>query len=503
MDVNGHDRTNGHRLGISPFAVEETHHPLWPLTSVPSNFFRAVLHRDPDAYSIDRARKPHYRRPVRYVIYNILLLAGFLALFPYFGLKMLLAGKYRQSFWQKLGLTPASVISALKGHPRIWVHAVSVGEVTAAAPIVAALKGRLPRACILVSTGTETGQAMARKLIPQAATFLYFPLDIPFVVKKVMGRIVPDIVVLTETELWPNVLRHCMKRRIPVVMVNGRISPRSFRRYSRTSFFWKEVLSSVFGIGVISEVDAQRIRAIGADAQKVRVMGNAKYDILASRVSGEVWSKKAAQLGMKPDSKVLVAGSTHEGEEAVVLEVYGELLREWPDLRLIIVPRHPERGKDVRDLATREGHSCILMSDIRAGKRPDREVVVVDVIGELFSLYSLASVVYCGGSLVPKGGQNILEPAAWGKVVFYGPSMEDFLNEKALLEEAGAGIPVRNAGELLEGMKKMLSDPEALRRCGMEGQRRVMSSRGAAERYAEMILKALGHKADQRVERPR
>jgi 3-deoxy-D-manno-octulosonic-acid transferase len=439
--------------------------------------------------------KPHYRRAVLHVLYNITVLAGFLLLIPYYGFKILVTGKYRQSIWQKLGVIPGETISALKGHPRIWIHAVSVGEVTAAAPIVAALRGKLPQAGIVFSTGTETGQAMARKLIPQATAFMYFPLDLFPVVEKVIDRIAPDIVVLTETELWPNFLRHCMKRRIPAVMVNGRISPRSYRRYARTSFFWREVLKSVLEIGVISAVDRERILAIGAPAAKVRVMGNAKYDSLASRVSGEAWSRKAAQMKMTPETRVFVAGSTHEGEEAVVLTVYRSLLQEWPDMRLIVVPRHPERGKAVRDLVTAQGLTGVLLSEIQAGGEPDRGVVVVDVIGELFGLYSLASVVYCGGSLVAKGGQNILEPAAWGKVVFYGPSMEDFLDEKVLLEEAGAGIPVRNAEELLAGMQAMLSDPAELRRRGVEGQKRVMASRGAAERYAAMIIKNMGRKA--------
>jgi len=425
------------------------------------------------------------------VLYNLTLLAGLLLLAPYYAFRILVTGKYRASIGQKLGRIPEGLIASLKGHPRIWIHAVSVGEVTAAAPVVAALRGKLPGACILLSTGTETGQAMARKLIPQASAYLYFPLDLPWVVKGVIGAIAPDIVVLTETELWPNFLRHCAKRGIPAVMVNGRISPRSFRRYSRTSFFWGKVLESVREIGVISAVDAERIRAIGAAPQKVRVMGNAKYDSIASRVSGEVWSRKAAQLKMTVDTRVLVAGSTHEGEEAVVLKVYREFMRDFPDLRLILVPRHPERGAAVRDLAAQEGHACILMSEIRAGREPEGEVVIVDVIGELFALYSLAAVVYCGGSLVPKGGQNILEPAAWGKVVFYGPSMEDFAEEKALLEEAGAGICVRDERELLEGMKRVLSDPAELRRRGAEGQKRVLSSRGAAERYAGMIVRVL------------
>ena len=451
-------------------------------------FFRCPM---PGAYLLDRTAKGHYRRSVLYAIYNILLIAGSLVLIPFFGLKMLMTGKYRQSFRQKLGALPPEGMPTLAGNPRIWIHAVSVGEVTAAAPIVSVLREKLPRACIILSTGTETGQAVARRLIPQATAFLYFPVDLPMVVGRVIDRIAPHLVVLTETELWPNFLRHCTKRHIPAVMVNGRISPRSFRRYSRTRFFWSDVLRSVLEIGVISEVDAQRIRSIGAAPEKVRVMGNAKYDILASRVSGELWSAKAAELKMPPDSKVFVAGSTHDGEETIVLEVYRTLLRKWPEVRLIIVPRHPERGKNVHALVTASGLPCILMSEIRAGRRPEGEVVVVDVIGELFSLYSLASVVFCGGSLVPKGGQNILEPAAWGKVVLYGPFMEDFMDEKTLLEEVGAGIPVQNAEELLEEVKKMLTNPVELRRRGMEGQRRVLSSRGASMRYAAMILRAL------------
>jgi len=430
------------------------------------------------------------------VLYNFALLAGLVLLAPYYAFRILVTGKYRAGIGQKLGRIPQGLVSSLQGKPRIWVHAVSVGEVTAAAPIVAALRGRLPGACVLLTTGTETGQAMARKLVPQATACAYFPLDLPWVVGPVLSTIAPDIVVLTETELWPNFLRECSRRGIPAVMVNGRISPRSFRRYSRTSFFWKEVLGSVREIGVISGVDADRVRSIGAAPQKVRVMGNAKYDSLASRVSGEAWSRKAAQLKMTADSRVLVAGSTHEGEEAVVLDVYRGLLRDFPDLQLILVPRHPERGAAVRDLAAQKGHACILMSEIRAGREPRGEIVVVDAIGELFALYSLATVVYCGGSLVPKGGQNILEPAAWGKVVFYGPSMEDFTDEKALLEDAGAGICVRDGRELLEGVRGILSDPAERQRRGSEGRKRVLSSRGAAERYAGMIIKNLGRKAN-------
>lgn len=428
-------------------------------------------------------------------LYNALLLAAALFAVPYYGLKMLLTGKYRRSLGPKFGRLSPLIPPLMQGEPRIWVHAVSVGEVTAAAPIVAALRSRFPGACIVLSTSTETGQEMARKLVTAATVHIYYPLDIPCIVRKLLDWVRPDLFVPVETELWPNFIRICRERGVRIVMANGRISPRSFRRYRATRFFWKNILAALDAAGVISETDAGRLAAIGMARSRIHVLGNAKYDGLAARVSPELESEIAGRLGIEPGEELLVAGSTHEGEEAVILEVYRRLLELRPAFKLLLVPRHIERRDAVFEMIRRAGFSdCIRMSEINAGRRPAGErVVLVDVIGELFKIYSLATVVFCGGSLVPKGGQNILEAAAWGKVVFYGRSMDDFRDERALLEEAGAGIVVRDGEELYAGIRTLLDDPDLLRRKGEAGRLAVTANRGAAARYAELIAGILAN----------
>ncbi|HOF04798.1 MAG TPA: 3-deoxy-D-manno-octulosonic acid transferase [Syntrophales bacterium] len=430
-----------------------------------------------------------------YFLYNVVLAVAAVLALPYYGLKMAVTGKYRRSLGAKLGRTSPAVYDRMQGTPRIWIHAVSVGEVTAAAPIVAALRARLPGACLVLSTGTETGREMAGRLVGEATALIYYPLDLPPVVARVLDRVRPDVFVMTETELWPNFIRACRVRNIKVVMVNGRISPRSFRRYHRSRFFWKGVLDLVERVGVISGTDADRIRALGLPSSRLEILGNAKYDGLAAKVAPHLREEISRRLNLPAvsDDPVLVAGSTHDGEETVVLAVYRRLLREFPALKLILIPRHVERGPVVRDLVRQYGYEDVItVKEITAGRRREGErVIVVDVIGELFKIYSLATVVFCGGSLVPRGGQNILEPAAWGKVVCYGPSMEDFRSERELLEGAGAGICVRNEEELFAAARMMISRPDLRVEKGEKAREVIQANRGAAERYADLIVGAL------------
>ncbi|MDA8125035.1 MAG: 3-deoxy-D-manno-octulosonic acid transferase [Deltaproteobacteria bacterium] len=428
-------------------------------------------------------------------VYNAFLLAAALPGVTYYGLKMLLTGKYRRSLGPKFGQVSPALREKLKaeGRPRIWVHAVSVGEVTAAAPILAALRVRFPQALLVLSTSTETGQEMAKRLATAADCLIYYPLDLPRVVRKVVNLVAPDLFCLVETELWPNFLRICREQGAAVVMVNGRLSPRSFSRYRATRFFWKGVLTDIETAGMISRTDAEKLADLGMDPGRIQVLGNAKYDGLASRVSPELAKETALRLGIGPEEPVFVAGSTHEGEEAAVLSVYGRLLQERPDFRLILVPRHIERAPAVAELVRQAGFAdCLRMSEILAGRKPAGErIILVDVIGELFKVYSLATIVFCGGSLVPKGGQNLLEAAAWGKVVLHGPHMEDFRDEQALLAEAGAGIPVRDGDELYEKVQELLADPARLAQLGEAGRLVVAKNRGAAHRYAALIADVL------------
>lgn len=428
-----------------------------------------------------------------YLLYNAILALAALIAFPYYGIKMLLTGKYRRSMAAKFGRFSPGLDRRLAGRPRIWIHAVSVGEVTAAAPILAAVREDCPEACIVLSTSTETGRAMAERIVTGATALLYYPLDIPAVVRRVLAVVQPDLFVAVETEIWPNFLRLCRQAGGRLVLVNGRISPRSFRHYRLTRFFWKGILRQMDRIGVISELDARRLAQLGMDPGRVQVLGNAKYDGLASRVNDVLRAEVAQALNLDPGERIFVAGSTHEGEEEAVLWVYRRLLDDDPAFRLILVPRHIERGGAVAALAREAGFpDTITMREIQRGRRrQDERVIVVDVIGELFKLYSLATVAFCGGSLVSRGGQNILEAAAWGKVVFHGPFMEDFREERKLLRAAGAGVTVKNAEELLAGIRRFLAAPDLLRDAGERGRRLVVANKGAARRYADMIREVL------------
>jgi len=426
-----------------------------------------------------------------YILYNIILMVAALFVVPYFLLKIIFTGKYRQSFVQKLGGRQTKMLAHLQDGPRVWIHAVSVGEVTAAAPIVASLKMKRPEVEIIFSTSTETGQEMARKFIKGAAAFIYFPLDIQYIVRKMIKLVNPDVFVLVETELWPNFLQVCKICHIQALMVNGRISLRSYNKYRLTRLFWKRILYNLNAAGMIAEIDAVRLQNIGMDSTKINVLGNAKYDALAALAAPALREEIARRFNARQNERFFVAGSTHEGEEKIIIHVYQELLKHYPELKLIMVPRHIERTNDVLGLLRQANiDDVVTLSDINKGrKRKDERVIVVDVIGELFKVYSLASVVYCGGSLVPRGGQNILEAAAWGKVIFYGPSMEDFSAEKALMEEAGCGVTIKNAEELLHGIIQALENPAEMKRRGERGKAVVLANIGAAARYADLISK--------------
>jgi 3-deoxy-D-manno-octulosonic-acid transferase len=429
-----------------------------------------------------------------YILYNTILLVAAILGIPYYFFKMAFTGKYRKSLIPKLGGRQAQILANLKNTSRVWVHAVSVGEVTAAAPIVASLKQIRPEVEIIFSTSTETGQEMAHRLVKYVDAFIYFPLDIPCVIRKMIRLVNPGVFVMVETELWPNFLKVCSLRNIKTLMVNGRVSPRSFPKYQLTKVFWKRVLANLCAAGMIARIDADRIKNIGMDAGKIQILGNAKYDALAAMASPELHKEIADLFNVREEERFFVVGSTHQGEEEVIIKVYKELIKKYPDFKLIIVPRHIERTKEVIDLLHKYNlDDLITVTEVKNGKNRQKErIIVVDVIGVLFKVYSLAEVVYCGGSLVPKGGQNILEAAAWGKVIFYGPSMEDFSEEKALLENVDAGVTIRNTAELLQEINRALENPEELKRRGARGKAIVVANMGAATRYADLINRHLG-----------
>ena len=398
--------------------------------------------------------------------------------------------KKREILKEKLGFFPLS-ISKIDGTPRIWVHAISVGEVVAAGSIVKLLREAYPSAFIILSTGTETGRKMAEQTIKEVDGYIYYPLDFPWVVRRVLRVLRPHLFITIETEIWPNLLRTARKMGIKIMLANGRISTRSFNRYRRTRFLWKKVLDNFDIMSMISQIDADRIKSMGAEPEKIFVSGNSKHDTLMNQVNSESEAEMRKLLQIEPHEIVFLAASTHDGEEKTIIKTYKNLLEKFPHLIFIIAPRHIKRVASVEETLRSEGFSDFIRRSSLPSIRRKSQIIILDVIGELFYVYSIGTIVFCGGSLVKKGGQNILEPASWGKVVFYGPSMEDFLTEKELLREAGAGIEINGADSLARKAAALLSNPEELSRRGEKGREAIRKMEGAARKNVELIQNLL------------
>ncbi len=414
-----------------------------------------------------------------YWVYRIGLAAFFVAALPVFLFQAILRGKYRRALPERLGAVPAWTGAAAP----LWVHAVSVGEVMAAIPLVRQVERRWPALPILMSTVTDTGRGVGRQRLP-GKPFVFFPLDFAWAVRRALDRIRPRAVVLTETELWPLFIRACGERGIPVIVVNGRISPRSYPRYRRVRFWFGRVLQGVRLFCMQTPEDAARVRDLGAPPERVHVVGNLKFDLAGDEDPAE-GARVRAMLGLAPDRRVLVAGSTHKGEEPLVLEAYRRARSAIPDLALILAPRHPERLEEVADLLREAGLAWVQRS--KAPAPEGTAAVLVDTMGELSRLYAAGTVVYVGGSLVPIGGHNVLEPAAHGRPVLFGPHMGNFAEMARLFREQGAGLEVQDAASLAAAALRLLGDPAEARRMGEAGRRIVATHRGAAERTVALL----------------
>jgi len=367
----------------------------------------------------------------------------------------------------------------------IWVHAVSVGEVMAALPLLKKLKERYPSKGIILSTITDTGRKVARKGAPKGTAVVYLPFDIPLILNAVIKRVRPEILIVIETELWPNIFRAFKKKGIPVVVLNGRISEHSFRGYKRISFFMKRALSHVDIFGMQDEVYAERIRSMGVESERVMVLGNFKFDTKPPSQIPE-WSEKIK-------GPIIVAGSTHKGEEEFITSVYSELKKDIPDFNLIIAPRHPERFKEVEDMLTSKGISFIKRSELGTlNIEPGTfrgVIILLDSIGELSAIYGIADIAIIGKSFRGYGGQNPLEPAYWGKPIVCGPHMENFPIIKDFYTE-GAAIEV-NEEMLCPTLKELLMSPDKAKEIGSKAQQLYRKNTGAVERAIGIIGKSV------------
>ncbi|MEA2039228.1 MAG: 3-deoxy-D-manno-octulosonic acid transferase [Thermodesulfobacteriota bacterium] len=423
-----------------------------------------------------------------YLFYIMITSCLFLILFPAFWVYTRITGQYAQHIGERLGFLPASVVQGLSSSKRIWIHAVSLGEVKVAASIIDAIRPMIPGCSIMLSTTTEHGRRLAEESFGHDIPVFYAPLDFVGSVRKALSIARPQIMVFLETEIWPAWLLETRRMGIKTALINGRISPRSIGNYLKLHPFFSEVLDNFDVLSMITDEDAVRIKAMGADPERIHTNGNAKYDLLANLADKKIEVQMRQTLNIHPSQKVLVAGSIRGGEEIMVIDAYRKILRQFPDTILIIAPRHIERSSVIASLLEKYGLRYQLRSDINKDKSVRSEqVVIINTFGELFKVYSIGTIVFCGASLVPLGGQNPFEPAVWGKTVFYGPSMEDFLDAKNVLEAEGAGVPVSNAETLAEKVVWFFQHPEELEMYGQRARKAVLAHQGAAKKHASLI----------------
>jgi len=421
-----------------------------------------------------------------YRVYGALTALAWAAVLPYQMVMAILQGTPRPSLRERLGYPP-------EGAPRggFWVHAVSVGEVRLALRILPELRRRFPGAEVHVTTGTATGRALAASAAGDArpASVGALPFDLPFSMRRLIERLRPRAVLIMETEIWPNLLRLCAGRGVPILLVNGRISTRSYPRYRALRPLLRRPMREFTSLGMQSSEDADRIVDLGAAADRVRVTGNLKFDLEPPRVDPD---EVRFRLGVERGSPLFVAGSTAKGEDAAVLHAFGILRAAKARARLVLAPRHPEdftsAGKRARDA----GHVVVTWSRATADRPAHAsDVLIVDRVGFLPALCAPADLVFVGGSLVPRGGQNVLEPASLGKPVLFGPHTENFRSASEALVAAGAGFVARDGEELGQVLLRLLEDRTGYRVASTMAARVVEMNRGALPKTMTMIEEAL------------
>lgn len=421
-----------------------------------------------------------------YLLYSLVTGIVFVLASPYFFYQALRHNKYVGSIGQRLGYLPISF--NLDGDESIWVHAVSVGEVLSARPLISELRARYPKLRLFLSTTTLTGQKLARGSVSDVDAVFYFPFDWAFTARRTLNVVRPRLFVMIETEIWPNLLRECRRRRIKTVMVNGRISYRSFPRYRMIRPFIKRVLGDIDRFCVQGDETSRRLVDLGADPARITVTGSLKFDSLeSSPTPGRGRERVLRFFRIPPGRPVIIAGSTSKGEEEPVIRAFNRVRAAGTNALLIIAARHPERFDEVERLCRHEGLVAIRRTELEIDAEPRADAVVLDTIGELAQLYQLATVVFIGGSLVPAGGHNILEPALYGKPIVFGPYMQNFGEIADAFLSNRAAIQVRSETELEETMLSLIGDPVRRARVGAAARALVESNRGARDRTLAVI----------------
>ncbi len=427
-----------------------------------------------------------------YLLYDLILLAFSLLLVPYYLLRGWRYGKSRRGIRERLGFYLPERMGSLAGRRVIWVHAVSVGETRAAIPLIKALKKEFPEHALVLSNVTETGHAIAGG-IQEVDLCLFFPFDLSWVVRRALRQVRPKVIVIIETEIWPNFVRLAHHAGIPVLLVNGRISDRSFPRYMRLRPLVRPVLEKFTAFCMQSAQDAERIRAMGAPEALVEVTRNLKFDMQLPNPGPDKGEDVRAAFRLPADAQIWVAGSTHAGEEEVIVDVYKRLLAEQKRLVLILVPRHPERCRILATMLVSRGLNVTLRSQVeeRSDLLQSGEILLGDTLGEMLKFYAVADLIFLGGSLVGVGGHNVLEASLLRRPVVFGPFMHNFREISRLLLEAGGGAQVADADELHATLRRLLVDPGLRQRMGEGGYALLQRNIGATRQTVDAIRQAM------------
>jgi len=427
-----------------------------------------------------------------YLAYSLLTLVVFIVVSPYFVYQAVRYKKYIGSLRQRLGYLPISF--NVDGEESIWIHAVSVGEALTARALAADFKARYPRLRLFLSTTTIAGQQVARRSLQHVDALFYFPFDWAFIVRRTLNIVKPRVFVMMETEIWPNLLRVCRARGVKTVVINGRISSRSYPRYRLIRHFFRRVLADVDRFCMQSEESARRLVDLGADPSRVTVTGSLKFDSLeipSPTSHGKPRERVLRFFRLSANRTVVVAGSTVRGEEAAVLGALKRVKATMPSALAILAPRQPERFGEVERLARDAGFVTMRRSELAIDVEPRADVVVLDTIGELAELYQLATAVFVGGSLVDYGGHNILEPAIFGKPIVFGPYMQNFREIADAFLTNGAAVQVQSERDLEETMLTLVADPVRRARLGAAARALVEANRGAKYKTLGVIAELM------------
>ena len=425
-------------------------------------------------------------------LYNLAAILIVTIIIPIFVLRATRERGFIERIKQSFGFYPQETIDKVAGKNAIWVHAASVGEIVATSPLVREFRKVFPDSPILVSVVTTGGYEMAHRIIKDADAIIYFPLDLPFLASRVVGRIRPRVFLPVETELWPNFLKKAKQLDVPVMMVNGRISDRSVKQYKYLFGMLREMIGTVKCFAMQSSIDADYIMRLGAPRELVTVTGNTKFDQAYTSVSAEERAALIEELGLSGASRIMIAGSTHRGEEELVLAAFKAVREQDPGVRLIIAPREVLRTLEVEHLCRKAGFTVTTRKELQKGDAARGEdIVILDTVGELGRVYGLGDVIYIGGSLIPHGGHNILEPAAHGKAIIVGNQMFNFKDIHALFRNRNAVVTVTNGEELTRETLRLFGDAAERARLEVETLAIINENKGASEKSARILVEML------------